>query len=45
MELKNGSIDFSATGHAGLDERGCDAVGVFEGGDFGVIDAEAVTEG
>ncbi len=41
----DGGVDVGAAGHAGLYEGRSDAVGVFKGGDFGVVDAEAVAEG
>ena len=40
--IKDGGIDFSAARHAGLDEWRVDAIGVLEGGDFGVVHTEAV---
>ena len=40
--VKDGGIDFGAARHAGLDEWRVDAIGVFEGGDFGVVHTEAV---
>lgn len=40
----DGSVDFSAASHARLDERRINAIGVFEGGDFGVINVDAVAE-
>lgn len=43
--IVDGGIDLRAAGHAGLDERRTDAVGVFEGGDFGVVDVDAVAKG
>ena len=42
--IVDGGVDVSATGHARLDERRIDAGGVREGGDFGVVDREAVAE-
>lgn len=41
----DGGVDLRAAGQAGLDEGRVDAGGVFEGGDFGVVDVEAVAEG
>ena len=38
-------VDLSAASHTCLDERWVDAVGVLEGGDFGVVDIDAVAQG
>ena len=42
--IVDGRVDFRAASHARLDKRRVHAIGVLEGGDLRVIDAEAVAE-
>ena len=44
LGIKDRFVDLGAAGQARLDEGWVDAVGGFEGGNFGIIDSEAVAE-